>query len=100
MQLPIAGLELLLAQEERVVEQREGIEDVEVVLFREDEGVVHKELEARGEGFLELFGRLLCGGGGEGGFAGVVEEVGGADGVLAVVGAEDGGLNGQDVGLR
>lgn len=87
MQLPIPGLELLLLEEERVVEQGEGVEDVEVVALGEDEGVVDESLEAGGQGGLAgggLEGR-------EGRRRGIVVEVCGADGG-AGGGFEDGGL--------
>lgn len=60
---------------------------MEAVLFGEDEGVVDEGVEAGFEVGLDFVG----GAGGEGGFGGVVVEVGGADG-FGGGGFEDGGL--------
>jgi hypothetical protein len=75
VQFSIAGLELLVLEEERVVQQRQGVEDVEAVVLGKDQDVVDEGVEAGFEAFLHLFGRA----GREGGFRGVVVEVGGAD---------------------
>lgn len=40
VQLAITRLELVVLEEQRVVEERQGVEDVETVLFSENEGVV------------------------------------------------------------
>jgi len=89
VQLAITGLELVVFEEERVVEQGQGVEDVEAVLFGEDEGVVNEGVQAGFEVCLDFVG----GARGEGGFRGVVVEVGGADG-FGGGGFEDGRLGG------
>jgi hypothetical protein len=55
VQFPIARLELLLLQEQWVVEEAERVEDVEVVLLRQDEGVVDELLEASLQGVFVAF---------------------------------------------
>lgn len=45
VELAIAGLELLLFQEQRVVEKREGVEDVEVVFLGQYQGIVNESFE-------------------------------------------------------
>lgn len=82
VQLPIAGAKLLLLEEEAVVHEGQGVEDVEASLLGEDEGVVDEVVEAGLEGGL-VEGLL------EGRVGGVVEEVGDADDV--VFGVVDGG---------
>lgn len=82
MQLPVAGAKLLLLEEEAVVHEGQGVEDVEAGLLGEDEGVVDEVVEAGLEGGL-VEGLL------EGRVGGVVEEVGDADDV--VFGVVDGG---------
>lgn len=47
MQLAIAAAKLLLLEEERVVHEGEGIEDVEARLFAENQGVIDECVEAR-----------------------------------------------------
>lgn len=46
MQFPIPRFEFLLAQEQGVVEEGQGVEDVEVGVFGFDEGGVDEGLEA------------------------------------------------------
>lgn len=46
MQLPIARFEFLFGEEQRVVEEGEGVEDVEVRLRGEDQRVVDEGLQA------------------------------------------------------
>ena len=75
VELAITGLEFLVLEEQRVVEQRQGVEDVEAVVLGQDQDVVHERVEAGFEAFLDFVG----GAGGEGCFRGVVVEVGGAD---------------------
>ena len=90
VQLSVTGLELVVFEEERVVEERQGVEDVEAVLLGKDEGVVDERVQAGFEVCLDFVG----GARGEGGFRGVVVEVGGADG-FGGGGFEDGGLEGM-----
>ena len=71
VQLAVAAAKLLLLEEEGVVHEGEGVEDVEAGLLGEDEGVVHEAVEARLEGGLVE-------GLGEARLRGVVEEVGDA----------------------
>jgi hypothetical protein len=68
VQFPITGLEFLVFEEERVVEQGEGVEDVEAVVFRQDQDVVYERVEAGFEACLDLFflGGGWFGGRGEG----------------------------------
>lgn len=91
VQVPVAAAEVVLVEDQRVVHERQGVEDVELELLAEDEGLVHQLVQAR------LERRLV---GGEGRLAGVVEEVGGAEElVLGVV--DDGGVEaveGEEVG--
>ena len=63
---------------------------MEAVFFGEDQGVVDERVEAGFEVGMDFVG----GAGGEGGFGGVVVEVGGADG-FGCGGFEDGGLGGD-----
>lgn len=44
VQLSVTGLELVVFEEQRVVEESEGVEDMEAVLFGEDEGVVDERV--------------------------------------------------------
>lgn len=44
VQLSITGLELVVFEEQGVVEEGQGVEDVEAVLFGEDEGVVDERV--------------------------------------------------------
>lgn len=69
MQLAISGSELLLLQEQRVVHERQGVEDVKLSSLGEDERVVHELIQASLESGL-VEGRL------ESDIAGVVEQVG------------------------
>ena len=62
VELAITGLEFLVLEEQRVVEQRQGVEDVEAVVLGQDQDVVHERVEAGFEAFLDLVG----GAGGEG----------------------------------
>jgi hypothetical protein len=75
VEFSITGLEFLVLEEQRVVQQRQGVEDVEAVVLGQDQSVVDEGVEAGFEAFLDLVG----GAGGEGCFRGVVVEVGGAD---------------------
>lgn len=90
MQFSITRLKLLLLQEQWIIQQREGVEDVETILVRQDEGIVHERLETGLQNVLRFFG-LRLGVRREGGFRSVVVEVRGFD-VLALLGAKDGGL--------
>lgn len=91
MQIPVAAAKVVLVENQRVVHERQGVEDVELELLAEDEGLVHQLVQAR------LERRLVRR---EGRLAGVVEEVGGAEElVLGVV--DDGGVEaveGEEVG--
>lgn len=82
MQLAVTGAKLLLLQEEAVVHEGQGVEDVELGELGEDEGVVNEVVEASLEGGL-VKGLL------EGHVGGIVEEVGDTDDV--VLGVVDGG---------
>jgi hypothetical protein len=62
VELAVTGLEFLVFEEERVIEQRQGVEDVEAVVFRQDQNVVYERVKAGLEACLDLFG----GAGGEG----------------------------------
>ena len=77
VQLSVTGLELVVFEEERVVEQRERIKHVEAVFLGENQGVVDERVQTCLEVGLDFVG----GAGGEGAFRGVVVEVGGADGL-------------------
>ena len=90
VKLSVTRLELVVFEEERVVEERQGVENVEAVLFGKDEGVVDERVQAGFEVCLDFVG----GAGEESGFRGVVVEVGGADG-FGGGGFEDGGLEGM-----
>lgn len=90
VQLAITGLKLVVFEEERVVEERQGVEDVEAILLGQDEGVVDERVQTGFEVCLDFVG----GARGEGSFRGVVVEVGGADG-FGGGGFEDGGLEGM-----
>jgi hypothetical protein len=46
MQLTITGTKLLLFQEQRIIHQRQGVKDVELVLLCENKSVVDKSIEA------------------------------------------------------
>ena len=94
IQFSITGLELVVFEEQRVVEEGESVEDVKAILFGKDEGVVDERVQAGFEVCLDFVG----GARGEGGFRGVVVEVGGADG-FGGGGFEDGGLGGMLVSL-
>lgn len=93
MQLSISGTEFLVLQEQGIVKQGEGIEDIELVLLGDDECVIDE--------FVEALFKISAGVGRvQGVFRGVVEEVGCADSfVLGVV--DDGGfedVEGEEVG--
>jgi hypothetical protein len=75
VELAVTGLEFLVLEEERVVQKRQGVEDVEAVVLGQDQNVVDEGVEAGFEAFLDFVG----GAGGEGCFRGVVVEVRGAD---------------------
>lgn len=82
MQLAVARAKLLLLQEEAVVHERQGVEDVKVGELGEDEGVLDEVVETGLEGGLVkglLEGHVGC----------VVEEVGDTDDV--VLGVVNGG---------
>lgn len=93
VQLAVARAKLLLLQEETVVHERQGVEDVKLGELGEDEGVVDEVIEAVLEGGL-VKGLL------ESHVGGVVEEVGDTDDV--VLGIVDGGrldaVEGEEVG--
>ena len=56
VELAITGLEFLVLEEQRVVEQRQGVEDVEAVVLGQDQDVVHERVEAGFEAFLDFVG--------------------------------------------
>ncbi|KAK1247258.1 hypothetical protein MKX07_002167 [Trichoderma sp. CBMAI-0711] len=93
MQLAVSGAKLLLLEEQRIVHEGQGIEDVEAGELGEDEGIVDEVVEAGLEGGL-VKGLL------EGDVGCIVEEVGDADDV--VLGVVDGGgfdaVEGKEVG--
>ena len=62
VEFSITGLEFLVLEEQRVVQQRQGVEDVEAVVLGQDQNVVDEGVEAGFEAFLDLVG----GAGGEG----------------------------------
>lgn len=72
VELTVTGAELLLLQEEAVVEQRQTVEDIELVLLAQDQGVADK-------GVQPCLKSGLVEGRGQADFGGVVPEVGGAD---------------------
>ena len=79
MQLPVAAAKLLLLEEQCIVHEGQGIENVKVVPLGHDEGVVDEAVEARLESGLVKW--LL-----QARLGGVVEEVGDTqDVVLRVV---------------
>ena len=84
MQLAITGTKFLIFQEERVVQQSQSIEDIELVLLSENERVVHEFVET----LLKICAGVLRR---EGVLGGVVEEVGCAD-VLVVCVVNDRGF--------
>ena len=93
MQLAVAAAKLLLLEEEGVVHERQGVEDVEARLLGQHERVVDEAVEPRLErGPVRRLGQARLGG--------VVEEVGDAQrAVLRVV--DDGRLDaeeGEEVG--
>lgn len=93
MQLAITGAELLLLEEQAIIHERQGVEDVELVALGEDERIVDELVEALLQGGL-VEGLLQAD------FGGVVEEVGDADDVVLGV-ADDGGFDaeeGEEVG--
>lgn len=82
VQLAVTCAKLLLLQEEAVVHERQGVEDVKLGELGEDEGIVDEVVEAGLEG--RLVKGLL-----EGHVGGVVEKVSDTDDV--VLGVVDGG---------
>jgi hypothetical protein len=56
VQFPVTGLEFLVLEEERVVEQGQGVEDVEAVVLGQDQNVVYERVEAGFEARLDLVG--------------------------------------------
>jgi hypothetical protein len=56
VELAVTGLEFLVLEEERIVQQGQGVEDVEAVVLGQDQDVVHEGVEAGFEARLDLFG--------------------------------------------
>jgi hypothetical protein len=56
VELAVTGLELLVLEEERVVEQRQGVEDVEAVVLGQDQDIVDEGVEAGFQAFLDFVG--------------------------------------------
>jgi hypothetical protein len=56
VELAVTGLEFLVLEEERVVQQRQGVEDVEAVVLGQNQNVVHEGVEAGLEAFLDFVG--------------------------------------------
>lgn len=84
MQLAITLPKFLLLNEQRVIQQRDSIEDIEFEFLSKDECIVHECVQTDLESWLVFW--LL-----ERDFCGVVEKIGGADfGVLYVL--DDGGF--------
>lgn len=93
MQLAITGAELLVLEEKCVVQQRQCVENVELELLGEDQGVVHELVKARLQVGAFVLGRKTV-------LRGVVEEVGGAD-LFVRCGGDHGGredVKGEEVG--
>lgn len=95
VELAIAAAKLLLLQEERVVHEGEGVEDVKLEALGQDEGVVGQAVEA---GLVRLAVIVFVFG--KAGVGGVVEHIGDADDVMLGV-VDDGRLDaveGEEVG--
>jgi hypothetical protein len=75
MQLAVPGAKLLLLEEQGVVHQGEGVEDIKLELLRKDQGIVHQRVQTLFQ--LCSVGRLLQRYSG-----GVIEEVGCTDGAV------------------
>jgi len=85
VQLAITRLEFLVLEEQRVVKQRQCVEDMEAVILGQNQHVVHQLVQAGFEACLDF----VRGSGGEGRFRGVVVKVSGAN-CFSCAGLKDG----------
>lgn len=91
MQLSVAATKLLLLQEQAVVHERQGVEDIQLGPLGENERIVDECVEASLErGLVE---RLA-----EAGFGGVVEEVGDTQDIVALDDGRFYAEKGEEVG--
>jgi len=80
VQLAITGTEFLLLKEERIVHERETVEDVEAELLGEDQGIGDQLVQSHFE---------VLSGASKGGLGGIVVQVSGTDGIVFPI-ADDG----------